>query len=204
MARHRRRPVPRHQARRSGGNSAAAQPPDRRLGTAMRRVVVTPTFAAGLGVVVAAVLAYPMHTVFSYAGAQRRHLQGASSAGCTPGQWRAGRGQGKPAPAASAAGPAHRLARDPAARTTTPQPATSGRAAPVAPTGRLAAAEVPDRQQGAGRVQRGDHDHVPPGTVPAHWQLRFGYPSAASSGHGPRHGHLGTTRHAATVSVRGT
>ena len=33
----------------------------------MRRVVVTPTFAAGLGVVVAAVLAYPMQTVFSYA-----------------------------------------------------------------------------------------------------------------------------------------
>src|SRR5215470_17378075 len=68
MARHRRRPVPRHQARRSGGNSAAAQPPDRRLGSAMRRVVVTPTFAAGLGVVVAAVLAYPMRTVFNYAG----------------------------------------------------------------------------------------------------------------------------------------
>src|SRR6516162_7577689 len=66
MARHRRRPVPRHQARRSGGNSAAAQPPDRRLGSAMRRVVVTPTFAAGLGVVVAAMLAYPMQTVFSY------------------------------------------------------------------------------------------------------------------------------------------
>jgi hypothetical protein len=34
----------------------------------MRRVVVTPTFAAGLGVVVAAVLAYPMQTVFNYAG----------------------------------------------------------------------------------------------------------------------------------------
>ena len=33
----------------------------------MRRVVVTPTFAAGLGVVVAAVLAYPMRTVFNYA-----------------------------------------------------------------------------------------------------------------------------------------
>ena len=33
----------------------------------MRRVVVTPTFAAGLGVVVAAVLALQMHTVFNYA-----------------------------------------------------------------------------------------------------------------------------------------
>src|SRR5215469_4671027 len=67
MARHRRRPVPRHQARRRGGNSAAARPPDRRLGAAMRRIVVTPTFAAGLGVVVAAVLAFQMQTVFNYA-----------------------------------------------------------------------------------------------------------------------------------------
>ena len=32
----------------------------------MRRVAVTPTFAAGLGVVVAAMLAYPVQTVFSY------------------------------------------------------------------------------------------------------------------------------------------
>src|ERR1700758_4363542 len=72
MARHRRRPVPRHQARRSGGNPAAAKPSDRRLGTAMRRVVVTPTFAAGLGVVVAAVLAYPMQPVFTYAAPNAR------------------------------------------------------------------------------------------------------------------------------------
>jgi hypothetical protein len=38
----------------------------------MRRVVVTPTFAAGLGVVVAAVLAYPMQTVFNYAAPNAR------------------------------------------------------------------------------------------------------------------------------------
>jgi hypothetical protein len=72
MARHRRRPVPRYQARTSGENPAAAQPPNRRLGTAIRRVVVTPTFAAGLGIVVAAVLAYPMQTVFNYAAPNAR------------------------------------------------------------------------------------------------------------------------------------
>src|SRR5260221_473720 len=66
MARHRRRPVSRRHARKTG-DDAAARPHDRRLGTAMRRVVVTPTFVTGLGVVVAAVLAYPMQTVFSYA-----------------------------------------------------------------------------------------------------------------------------------------
>jgi hypothetical protein len=39
------------------------------LGTAVRRVVVTPTFAAGLGVVIAAGLAYPTtKTVISYGG----------------------------------------------------------------------------------------------------------------------------------------
>src|SRR5438874_11784364 len=65
MARHRKRPVPRHQALGADG-SPAYQAPYGRLGSAMRRVVVTPTFAAGLGVVVAAVLAYPMQTVFSY------------------------------------------------------------------------------------------------------------------------------------------
>src|SRR5499427_2538852 len=66
MARHRKRPVSRHQAPGPDGSPASYQAPYGRLGSAMRRVVVTPTFAAGLGVVVAAVLAYPMQTVFSY------------------------------------------------------------------------------------------------------------------------------------------
>ncbi len=45
----------------------ASQARAKRVSTAMRRVVVTPTFAASLGVVLAAVLAYPMtRTVFSY------------------------------------------------------------------------------------------------------------------------------------------
>src|SRR5262249_12974348 len=59
-------PVSRHQAPGPDGSPASYQAPYGRLGSAVRRVVVTPTFAAGLGVVVAAVLAYPMQTVFSY------------------------------------------------------------------------------------------------------------------------------------------
>src|ERR1700749_3796497 len=66
MARHRKRPESRHQALGPDGSTAAHQPPSGRLSSAMRRVVVTPTFAAGLGIVVAAVLAFPMQTVFSY------------------------------------------------------------------------------------------------------------------------------------------
>src|SRR5260370_36783146 len=65
MARHRKRPESRHQAQGRDGATAAPGAPDRRLSLAMRRVVVTPTFAAGLGVVVAAMLVYPMQAGFS-------------------------------------------------------------------------------------------------------------------------------------------
>src|SRR5215470_403339 len=66
MARHRKRPAPRQQARGRDDSPASPEASEGRFGAAMRRVVVTPTFAAGLGVVVAALLAYPMQTVFSY------------------------------------------------------------------------------------------------------------------------------------------
>src|SRR6516162_10340905 len=66
MARHRKTPASRHQAQGRDDSPASPGAPGGRFGSAMRRVVVTPTFAAGLGVVVAAMLAYPMQTVFSY------------------------------------------------------------------------------------------------------------------------------------------
>src|SRR5499427_8745635 len=95
MARLRKRPVSRHQAPGPNGGPAAYEAPYGRLGSAMRRVVVTPTFAAGLGVVVAAVLAYPMQTVFSYVA------PGASGPGgllCTDGGCGHQSGPGKPSP----------------------------------------------------------------------------------------------------------
>jgi hypothetical protein len=53
------------------------------LGTAMRRVVVTPTFAAGLGVVIAAGMAYPMtKTVISYGGTPPAGGGSCSTRGC--------------------------------------------------------------------------------------------------------------------------
>src|SRR5215467_10947343 len=66
MARHSRTPAPRHRAQGRNQRPASSEASERRFGAAVRRVVVTPTFAAGLGVVVAAMLAYPMRTVFSY------------------------------------------------------------------------------------------------------------------------------------------
>jgi hypothetical protein len=63
----------------------------------MRRVVVTPTFAAGLGIVVAAVLALQMHTVFNYASPNGATCQ---VAGC---------GINSQVGGHTAAGPTHRL-----------------------------------------------------------------------------------------------
>src|SRR6516164_7707015 len=95
MARHRKTPASRHQAQGRDDSPASPGAPGGRFGSAMRRVVVTPTFAAGLGVVVAAVLAYPMQTVFSYVA------PGASGRGgllCTQGGCAQPSGPGKPSP----------------------------------------------------------------------------------------------------------
>src|SRR5499426_4810998 len=102
MSRHRKRPAPRHRAPRHQAPNhqaledrgqpmtqpMAAHARPTPLGTAVRRVVVTPTFAAGLGVVIAAVLAYPMtKTVISYGGAPPAGGQPCQVKGCvsTPG-----------------------------------------------------------------------------------------------------------------------
>src|SRR5947207_6698307 len=86
MSRHRKRPAPRHRApsrrRRSGATRARAGS----FGPAVRRVLVTPTFAAGLGIVIAAVLAYPMtRTVISYGGTPPAGGQPCQVKGCVNG-----------------------------------------------------------------------------------------------------------------------
>jgi hypothetical protein len=183
----------------------------------MRRAVVTPTFAAGLGVVVAAVLAYPMRTVFSYAapgggGLGRGGLQ-CGPQGCTQSH-----PPGKPAPQGGGVlGPA-------------PAPAKSHQAAPPA-TGAAADASGPGQPQLSYRIdghwQGGFSGLItirfPAGAVPATWKLRFGYPGGQivsvlpkrhlqSSGHGAvvrstdyaagNDGHSSTT-FAISVGVRG-
>jgi hypothetical protein len=137
----------------------------------MRRVVVTPTFAAGLGVVVAAILAYPMHTVFSYAA------PGASCkvAGCSA----ASSGGGK------AAGAGDRL------KGTSPDSSDSGGGAgvpagePTPPSGRSGHAGAGGspyvRYWAAHRGHGGFSGAIIiefPHQVPAHWWLWFRYPSA--------------------------
>ena len=133
----------------------------------MRRVVVTPTFAAGLGVVVAAVLAYPMRTVFNYAGPAGAPCQTVSCGLSTGGN-------------APPLGSGNRLK-------------TTG---PSGPNGSTSAAQQGSRDPGgygrAGTPQLTYHTSGKgqwgfEGTIEItfqakhahdHWRLRFGYPSA--------------------------
>jgi len=141
----------------------------------MRRVVVTPTFAAGLGVVVAAVLASSMHTVFSYA----EPPSGATCKMLNCGQAAHGGGQ-------SAAGSGNRMNAKPQHGS---QPVTSGsgpaagHTSPPGGDGDAGEAASPGlRYQAAGQAKTGFSGAITimfqPGAAPAHWRLRFGYPSA--------------------------
>lgn len=140
---------------------------------AMRRVVVTPTFAAGLGVVVAAVLAYPVQTVFSYAAPNGAPCDSISCG--VPAQ--AG---GEPAAGAGA--------RVPTPAPPSSAPAAKGRARPArsappdsdANPGLAAVPELGFRNTGSGDWGFDATIYItfPQGTAHQLWRLRFGYPSA--------------------------
>jgi hypothetical protein len=139
----------------------------------MRRVVVTPTFAAGLGVVVAAVLAYPMRTVFNYPGSPE--------APCPPAPVSCGLSDGGKAPAL---GSGNRM------NTASPSAPHSGG------KGSRSAAQSGSRDNDgrgqAGAPQLTYHTYSKgqwgfAGTIEItfqakhahdHWRLRFGYPAA--------------------------
>ena len=137
----------------------------------MRRVVVTPTFAAGLGVVVAAVLAYPMQTVFSYVAPG---TAGEGGMLCTQGGCAHQPGPGKPSPfgvgggAVNPSSPGH-------------QPKLSYK--------------ITSKWQGG---FWGQITITFPQTVPGTWWLRIGYPSGHILGVNPS-GHLAPNGHAALV-----
>ena len=162
----------------------------------MRRVVVTPTFAAGLGVVVAAVLAYPMQTVFSYVA------PGASGPGgllCTEGGCGHQSGPGKPSPLGvgggalgpSAPGPAE-PGHDGSQASPVPQRGGGGGAAIAEPK---LSYKITSKWEGGfwGRITI-----TFPGTVPARWSLRIGYPTGHILGMNPA-SHLAPNGHAVVV-----
>ena len=133
----------------------------------MRRVVVTPTFAAGLGVVVAAVLAYPMRTVFNYAGPAGAPCQtvscGLSTGGNAPPLGSGNR--------LKTTGPSGTNGSTSAAQQGSRDPGGYGRAG----TPQLTYHTSGKGQWGfEGTIEitfQAKHAHD-------HWRLRFGYPSA--------------------------
>ena len=136
----------------------------------MRRVVVTPTFAAGLGVVVAAVLAYPMRTVFNYASPNDGST--CQVAGCGINSQSGGQ---------TASGPGSRLP--------TPGPGGSRRGSSGstshgnnAPAGGQAAAAPQLSYQTASKAHWGFNGTIvisfKPKFAHQHWRLQFSYPSA--------------------------
>lgn len=135
----------------------------------MRRVVVTPTFAAGLGVVVAAVLAYPMQTVFSYVvpGASGGSGLACTRDGCTE---HSGRAQANPF------GVGDGVLNLPSPRSAEPGNDSAGQ------HGDRGSAITRPRltYKVTGRWQGGFKGRITitfPGAVPPEWWLRIGYPA---------------------------
>src|SRR5215475_8675412 len=183
MSRHRKRPAPRHRAPRhqapkqqalEGREQPVTQPVATHarptpLGTAVRRVVVTPTFAAGLGVVIAAGMAYPMtKTVISYGGTPPAGGGSCLTAGCV--------GDGGELATAS-----------PGQRLETPPPAAKSPDPSAAPApsggGTVAAGPPPVMQyQTLRQWQSGFFGQVTitdtGGSAQANWQLHLSYDSA--------------------------
>jgi Cellulose binding domain len=176
MSRHRKRPThrhqaprqqavprhraPRHQAPDRQGQPKAAQASPTALSAAVRRVAVTPTFAAGLGVVIAAAMAYPVtKAVISYGGVPPAGGNPCRFEGCVGSP--DGRGS------LATASPGKRLA---------PHPSDSGASA-------TAAADRPVmhyqmlRQWQSGFIGQITIT-VSSGSAPAKWQLRLAYHSA--------------------------
>ena len=127
----------------------------------MGRLVVTPTFAAALGVIVAAVLAFPVtRTVINYGGeppvgGHRCPVQGCPAVG--------GGGAGKPA------------LTTPGTRLVTPRPSRT-KSGNTAPAGGPAVRYQTVRQWQGGFIEEVTIG-LPPGPAPANWRLHLTYGS---------------------------
>src|SRR5579859_2269487 len=198
MARHRKTPVPRHVAPGPDGGPAAPEVPDGRLGSAMRRVVVTPTFAAGLGVVVAAVLAFPMQTVFSYVAPGALGPGGLTCGqnGCEH------QSHGRPSPFGVGSGQINSGSPGAAEPDDGGTSGTSGQQPGGGGTGGSTAVVQPQLSYKiTSKWQGGFWGQITitfPGAVPANWHLRFGYPTGRILGMNPN-SHLAPNGHAVTV-----
>ncbi len=183
------------------------RPGAKRISPALRRLVVTPTFAAGLGVVVAAFLAANMsRTVLHFsapipgnqctagdchAQAARRHARLGPPRGAhhaqRPGRLRPGhrgparRSQPRGEPAAVAASRAAQRGQPAAGRA---GPRGRGQRRPQPSVGsRAGQRHLPAGRAVAGRLRRPDHDpRAQRDQEPQAWSLAFAYPGARIAG----------------------
>jgi len=167
MSRHRKRPAPLTPAPRRHGRSTAIQVWVRVVGVGLRRVAVTPTFAAGLGVVIAAIIAYPLtRAVISYGPGPPAAGHACPIAACAT------------APPDSGA----LASAKPGLRIPSPRPRPQRqRAVPAPPAGsspRPVMAYQAVRQWWGGFVAQVTIT-MPAGPLPASWRLWLSYRSAA-------------------------
>src|SRR5215813_11895474 len=174
MARHRKRPAPRQQARGRDDSPASPEASEGRFGAAMRRVVVTPTFAAGLGGADGGLLC-------AKGGCGHQLAPG------NPAPFGVGGGTLSPSPP----GPAEPGNDGPQASAV---PQTGGSGGPAAAQPRLS-------YKITGKWQGGFWGQVIitfPGAVPERWRLRIGYPTRHILGMNPA-SHLAPNGHAVVV-----
>lgn len=151
----------------------ATQTRARVFSTAMRRVMVTPTFAAGLGVVIAAVLAYPMtRTVISYGRTPPARIAPCVGDGCGSGTQDGGGSLATARPGKRLASPA------PAAKHPQPSPAPATGGSGASAPGPQPVMHYQTLHQWQGGFV-GEITITGPGVqASAHWQLRITYGSA--------------------------
>ncbi len=164
----------------------------------MRRVVVTPTFAAGLGVVVAAVLAFPMQTVFSYVtpGALGRGGLTCGQGGCEHQP-----AHGKPSPFGVGDGVISPSSPGSAAPDNGSTTSPSGQQTSGGGNGGTTVVQPQLSYKITSKWQGGFWGQITitfPGAVPPNWRLRFGYPTGHILGMNPN-SHLAPNGHAVTV-----
>jgi hypothetical protein len=204
MAQHRKKPARRNECRRNqwwirARRGPPSEPRHTRAAGAVRRVIVTPTFAAGLGVVVAALLAFQMGVPSFRVSVPRWTGQRCTTPGC----------QHQPGQSGPAAVPGGQPLTAPApAASTSPGPGSADAASQSAPP---VVSYQTDRSWPGGFRGHLTFSFTGRG-APGRWWLRFVYPSGriqrvwgrgqVAAARGPRRGRGGATPSAARAADR--
>src|SRR5262249_33876250 len=197
MARHRKTPAARHRAPGRDDSPASSGAPERRFGSAVRRLGGAPPLPAGAGGAVAAGLAYPMQTVFSYVA------PGAAGQGglvCTQSGCARPPGPGKPSPF-GVGGALSPFSPAPGEPGNDGPPASPGQQAGGSGGGGTGIAQPRLSYKITSKWQGGFWGQITirfPAAAPAKWRLRIGYPAGHILGMYPSR-HLGPNGHAVAV-----